>query len=162
MSNLLKRNTVLKVKEFLEKNFPEIELIQLEETARSAQDAAKSLKKEVGAIVKSLLFKNIKTNDYYLCLVSGDQYMSLDKLSKIIGNKIIKANADECKEVTGFSIGGIPPVAHIHAPTRVFIDKNFNKFDMIYAAAGHPYVVFGITFEEICIITQGKTIDFVQ
>ena len=73
MSNLLKRNTVLKVKEFLEKNFPEIELIQLEETARSAQDAAKSLKKEVGAIVKSLLFKNVETNDYYLCLVSGDQ-----------------------------------------------------------------------------------------
>ena len=91
MSNLLKRKTVLKVKEFLERNFPKIELIQLEETARSAQDAAKSLKKEVGAIVKSLLFKNVETNDYYLCLVSGDQYMSLDKLSKIIGNKIIKS-----------------------------------------------------------------------
>ena len=59
MSDLLKRTTVLKVKEFLEKNLPDIELIQLEETARSAQDAAKILKKEVGAIVKSLLFKNV-------------------------------------------------------------------------------------------------------
>ena len=121
MSNLLKRNTVLKVKEFLFKYLPNIELIQLGETARSAQDAAKSLKKEVGAIVKSLLFKNVEKNEYYLCLVSGDQYMSLDKLSKKIGNKIIKANADECKTVTGFSIGGIPPVAHNYPPTRVFI-----------------------------------------
>jgi len=156
MSNLLKRNTVLKVKEFLVKNLPKIELIQLEETARSAQDAARSLKKEVGAIVKSLLFKNVETNEYYLCLVSGDQYMSLDKLSKIIGNKIIKANADECKEITGFSIGGVPPVAHKHPPTRIFIDKNFSKFDIIYAAAGHPYVVFGISFSQLCKITKGE------
>ena len=162
MSNLLKRNTVLKVKEFLVKNLPKIELIQLEETARSAHDAAKSLKKEVGAIVKSLLFKNVETNEYYLCLISGDQYMSLDKLSKIIGNKIIKANADECKEVTGFSIGGVPPVAHANAPTRIFIDKNFNKFDMIYAAAGHPYVVFGITFNNLCLITNGEISDIVE
>ena len=162
MSNLLKRNTVLKVKEFLVKNLPKIELIQLEETARSAHDAAKSLKKEVGAIVKSLLFKNVETNEYYLCLISGDQYMSLDKLSKIVGNKIIKANADECKKVTGFSIGGVPPVAHIHPPTRIFIDKNFNKFDMIYAAAGHPYVVFGITFNNLCLITNGEISDIVE
>ena len=162
MSNLLKRNTVLKVKEFLDKNFPEIELIQLEETARSAQDAAKSLKKELGPIVKSLLFKNLETNNYYLCLVSGDQYMSLDKLSKIIGNKIIKANADECKEITGFSIGGVSPVAHANSPTRIFIDKNFNKFDMIYAAAGHPYVVFGITFDNLCSITKGEISDIVE
>ena len=162
MSDLLKRNTVLKVKEFLLKNLPEIELIQLNETARSAQDAAKSLKKEVGAIVKSLLFKNLEKNEYYLCLVSGDQYMSLDKLSKKIGNKIIKANADECKTVTGFSIGGIPPIAHINPPTRIFIDKNFNKFDKIYAAAGHPYVVFAITLDSLCSITKGEISDIVE
>jgi len=162
MSDLLKRTTVLKVKEFLVKNLPEIELIQLEETARSAQDAARSLKKEVGAIVKSLLFKNAETNEYYLCLVSGDQYMSLDKLSKIIENKIIKANADECKEVTGYSIGGVAPVAHTHPPTRIFIDKNLKKFDMIYAAAGHPYIVFGITFDNLYTVTKGEISDIVE
>ena len=162
MSDLLKRNTVLKVKEFLLKNLPEIELIQLDETARSAQDAAKSLKKEVGAIVKSLLFKNVEKNEYYLCLVSGDQYMSLDKLSKKIGNKIIKANADECKLITGFSIGGIPPVAHNYPPTRVLIDKNLNNFDTIYAAAGHPFIVFGITIDSLCSITKGEISDIVE
>ena len=162
MSDLLKRTTVLKVKEFLEKNLPDIELIQLEETARSAQDAAKTLKKEVGAIVKSLLFKNIETNEYYLCLVSGDQYLSLEKLSKIIGNKIAKANADECKEITGFSIGGVSPVAHTHSPSRIFIDEKLNRFNKIYAAAGHPYVVFGITFDNLHTITKGEINSIVE
>jgi len=162
MTNLLERKSVLKVKEFLKNIDDSLELIVLDETARTAEDAAKSLKKEVGSIVKSLLFKNIETNEYYLCLVSGDQYLSLEKLSKIIGNTIAKANADECKEITGFSIGGVPPVAHIHSPSRIFIDEKLNRFDMVYAAAGHPYVVFGITFEQLCQICKGNVIDFIE
>ncbi len=157
MSNLLKRKNVLKVKKYLNNIDDSIELIVLDETARTAEDAAKSLKKEVGAIVKSLLFKNAKTNEFYLCLVSGDQYISLKKLSKIIGNNnIIKANADECKMITGFSIGGVAPVAHSNTPSRIFIDENLNRFDIVYAAAGHPYVVFGITFHNLCLITKGE------
>ena len=162
MTNLLERKSVLKVKEFLKNIDDSLELIVLDETARTAEDAAKSLKKEVGSIVKSLLFKNIETNEYYLCLVSGDQYLSLEKLSKIIGNTIAKANADECKEITGFSIGGVPPVAHIHSPSRIFIDEKLNRFDMVYAAAGHPYVVFGITFEQLCQISKGNIVDFIE
>ena len=162
MTNLLEKKSVLKVKNYLQKFDPSIKLIELNTTARTAQDAANSLKQEVGAIVKSLLFKNVEKNEYYLCLVSGDQYISLDKLSKIIGNKIIKANADECKEVTGFSIGGVPPVAHIHSPSRIFIDEKLIRFDMVYAAAGHPYVVFEITFEQLCQISKGNIVDFIE
>ena len=83
-------------------------------------------------------------------------------LPKIIGNKIIKANADECKEVTGFSIGGVPPVAHIHSPSRIFIDEKLNRFNKVYAAAGHPYVVFEITFEQLCQISKGNIVDFIE
>ena len=162
MTNLLEKKNVLKVKNYLQKFDPSIKLIELNTTARTAQDAANSLKQEVGAIVKSLLFKNVETNEYYLCLVSGDQYISLDKLSKIIGNKIIKANADECKEVTGFSIGGVPPVAHIHSPSRIFIDEKLNRFNKVYAAAGNPYVVFEITFEQLCQISKGNIVDFIE
>ena len=162
MTNLLEKKNVLKVKNYLQKFDPSIKLIELNTTARTAQDAANSLKQEVGAIVKSLLFKNIETNEYYLCLVSGDQYMSLEKLSKIIGTKIEKANADECKEVTGFSIGGVPPVAHIHSPSRIFIDEKLNRFNKVYAAAGHPYVVFEITFEQLCQISKGNIVDFIE
>ena len=162
MSNLLERKNVLKVKKFLYNFDKEIELIILDETARTAKDAAKSLKRKVGAIVKSLLFKDTEFNEFYLCLVSGDKYMSLEKLSKIIGKDIIKANADECKQVSGFSIGGVAPVAHLHTPSRIFIDENLNRFNMIYAAAGHPFVVFGITYDNLCLITKGEINSIVQ
>ena len=156
MSNLFEKKNVIKVKEYLNNIDDSIKLIILDETARTAEDAAKSLKKEVGAIVKSLLFKSTDTSEFYLCLVSGDKYISLEKLSKIIGHNVIKANADECKKITGFSIGGVSPVAHSHPPSRIFIDENLNRFDTVYAAAGHPYVVFGITFQKLCLITKGE------
>ena len=162
MSNLLERKNVLRVKNFLNNFDEKIELIVLDQTARTSKDAAQSLKREVGAIVKSLLFKNTEFNEFYLCLVSGDKYMSLQKLSKIIGNKIVKANADECKKVTGFSIGGVSPIAHLHPPSRIFIDENLNRFNMVYAAAGHPFVVFGITYDNLCLITKAEINSIVQ
>ena len=162
MSNLLERKNVLRVKNFLNNFDEKIELIVLDETARTSIDAAQSLKREVGAIVKSLLFKNTEFNEFYLCLVSGDKYMSLEKLSKIIGKNIVKANADECKQVTGFSIGGVAPVAHLHSPSRIFIDENLNRFNMVYAAAGHPFVVFGITYDNLCLITKAEINSIVQ
>ena len=162
MSNLLERKNVLRVKNLLNNFDEKIELIILNETARTSIDAAQSLKREVGAIVKSLLFKNTEFNEFYLCLVSGDKYMSLQKLSKIIGNNIVKANADECKQVTGFSIGGVSPVSHLHTPSRIFIDENLNRFNMVYAAAGHPFVVFGITYDNLCLITKAEINSIVQ
>jgi len=161
MSNLLKRKSVLKVKEFLKNIDDSFELIILDETARTAEDAAKSLKKEVGAIVKSLIFKT-NDNDFYLCLVSGDNFISEKKLTVIIEKKVTKASADEVKTQTGFSIGGVPPVAHISPPTRIFIDESLKRFDIIFAAAGHPYVVFGITFENLFKITKGEIRDIVN
>lgn len=162
MSNLLEKKNVLKVKNFLNNFDEKIELIVLDETARTSIDAAQSLKREVGAIVKSLLFKNTEFNEFYLCLVSGDKYMSLEKLSKIIGKNIVKANADECKQVTGFSIGGVAPVAHLHKPSRIFIDENLDRFDIVYAAAGHPFVVFGITYDNLCLVTKAEINSIVQ
>ena len=156
MTNLLEKKSVRIVKDFLNNIDDSVKLIVLDKTARTAKDAAMSLKKEVGSIVKSLLFKNEETNVFYLCLVSGDQYLSLEKLTKILGSKIKKANADECKKVTGFSIGGVPPFAHLHPPARIFIDENLSRFDMIYAAAGHPYVVFGITFDKLCEFSKAE------
>ena len=156
MSKLLKRKSVIKVKEYLEYIDSSIDLIVLDETARTAKDAASSLNKEVGAIVKSLLFKNKETDNYYLCLVSGDKYADTNKISELANKNIEKANADECKKFTGFSIGGISPVAHDNMPTQIFIDENLKKYEMIFAAAGHPFVVFGISYNKLCEITKGK------
>ena len=160
--NLLEKKTVKTVLNFLQNYDQNFSPISLDTTARTAKDAAHSLKVDVGSIVKSLIFKSLKTNIYYLCLVSGDKFISEKKLSSIINDKIEKASAKQTKNYTGYSIGGVPPVGHSNAPSQIFIDSNLKRFEKIYAAAGHPYVVFGITFEQICNITKGKIIDFVQ
>ena len=154
MNNLLEKKTVKKVGTFLKKYDHNIKLITLDETARTAIDAAKSLNTEVGSIVKSLLFKDSE-NNFHLCLVSGDKFVSLEKISKIYNSLTIKANADECKKFTGFSIGGVAPVAHTNSPKSILIDKNLSNYEEIFAAAGHPHVVFGISFIALCEITKG-------
>ena len=154
MNDLLLKKTVKKVSDFLNKFDKNIELIALTKTARTANDAATSLNTDVGSIVKSLLFKDAK-NDFHLCLVSGDKFVSLEKISNLFNSKTTKANADECKKFTGFSIGGISPVAHENKPKSILIDTNLRKFNKIYAAAGHPHVVFGVTFKDLCDMTKG-------
>ena len=160
--NFLEKKTVRTVIDYLQNFDPNLSLIPLDTTARTAKDAAQSLDVEVGAIVKSLVFKPSNKNLYYLCLVSGDKFVSLKKLSLNINDDVEKASANEVKSQTGYSIGGVPPVAHVNSPSQIFIDSNLKRFEKIYAAAGHPYVVFGINFKQICQITNGKVIDFVE
>ena len=97
-----------------------------------------------------------------MCLVSGDKFISLKKLSFIINDEIEKASANEVKDHTGYSIGGVPPIGHMHPPNQIYIDSNLNLFKTIYAAAGHPYAVFAITFDNLCSITKAKINSIVQ
>ena len=158
MNNLLEKKNVKKVQSFLKKYDHNIKLIALDETARTAINAAQSLNTEVGSIVKSLLFKDLD-NNFHLCLVSGDKFVSLEKISKIYNSQTKKASADECKKFTGFSIGGVSPVAHTNSPKSILIDKNLSNYEEIFAAAGHPHVVFGISFVALCTITKGIEYD---
>jgi len=153
MENLLDKEPVKRVKEFIGKFNPELEVIVLNTTARTAIDAANSLNCEVGAIVKSLLFKAEDT--FLICLVAGDKKCSLNKLKKILGKKDVSmANADEVKNNTGFSIGGVAPIAHIKN-LNILIDNSLSRFKIIFAAAGHPSCVFKITYNELIKITKG-------
>ena len=161
MNELINRKAVTKVKNYLNKFDENIELIVLDETARTAIDAANSLKTEVGSIVKSLLFKD-NDNNYYLCLVSGDKYVSTDKISQLVGLTIKKTTAQECKEFTGYSIGGVSPIAHDSKPKLILIDKNLSKYEKVFAAAGHPYVVFGVTYLELVKLTNGTVNNIVE
>ena len=160
--SLLEKKTVRTVIDYLQNFDSNLSPISLNMTARTARDAAQSLDVEVGAIVKSLVFKPSNKKFYYLCLVSGDKFVSLNKLSLYFNDEVKKASANEVKINTGYSIGGVPPVAHINPPTQVLIDKNLKRFNKIYAAAGHPFVVFGISFEQICQITNAKVMNFVE
>jgi len=154
MEDLLNKEPVKKVKEFIKKFDPKLEVLVLDTTARTAQDAANSLKCEVGAIVKSLLFRS--ENSFLICLIAGDKRCSLNKLKKILQKKDVSmANADEVKKNTGFSIGGVAPVAHATS-LDILIDKSLNRFPYIFAAAGHPNCVFKITYKELIKITNGS------
>ena len=153
MEDLLNKGPVKKVKEFIKKFDPKLEVLVLDTTARTAQDAANSLKCEVGAIVKSLLFK--AENTFLICLIAGDKRCSLNKLKKTLQKKDVSmANADEVKKNTGFSIGGVAPVAQATS-LDILIDNSLNRFPYIFAAAGHPNCVFKITYDDLIKITKG-------
>jgi len=157
MESLLNKESVKRVQEYLKKFDSNLQILVLNETARTAIDAANSLKCEVGAIVKSLLFKT--EDSFIICLIAGDRKCSLNKLKKILQKKDVSmANADEVKNNTGFSIGGVAPVAHL-VTLNVLVDKSLNRFPYIFAAAGHPNCVFKITYNELIKITKGEEKD---
>tara|TARA_Y100000590_G_C15576564_1_gene960678 strand:- start:102 stop:584 length:483 start_codon:yes stop_codon:yes gene_type:complete len=154
MEDLLTKETVKRVQEFIKKFDPSLKILVLHTTARTAQDAANSLNCEVGAIVKSLLFKT--DGSFLICLIAGDKRCSLNKLKKIINKKDVSmANADEVKLITGFSIGGVSPVAHVNN-LDVLIDKSLARFNYVFAAAGHPNCVFKIDYNKLIKITKGS------
>ena len=154
MENFLNKEPVKRVQEFIRKFNPKLEVLVLDNTARTAKDAARSLNCEVGAIVKSLLFKT--DTEFLICLISGDRRCSLNKLKKILQKKDVSmANADQVKENTGFSIGGVAPVAHIKN-LDILIDKSLNRFQYVFGAAGHPNCVFKINYNQLIKITKGS------
>ena len=154
MEDLLSKEPVKRVKEFITKFDTKLNILVLETTARTAKDAAHSLQCEVGAIVKSLLFR--AESSFLICLIAGDKRCSLNKLKKILQKKDVSmANADEVKINTGFSIGGVAPVAHT-TNLDILIDKSLNRFQFVFAAAGHPNCVFKITYDQLIKITNGS------
>ena len=154
MENLLNKESVKRVENFIKKFDSKLQVLVLDTTARTAKDAANSLKCDVGAIVKSLLFK---TKEHFLiCLSAGERRCSLNKLKKILHKKDVSmANAEEVKKNTGFSIGGVSPVAHT-SNLDILVDKSLSRFKDIYAAAGHPNCVFKISYNELIKITNGS------
>ena len=154
MEDILNKEPVKRVQKFITLFDPNIKVLLLNSSARTAKDAAKSLNCEVGAIVKSLVFR--ANNSFLICLVAGDKRCSLNKLKKILSMKDVSmANADEVKTNTGFSIGGVAPIAHIKK-LDILIDKSLSKFEYMFAAAGHPHCVFKITYEQLIKITNGS------
>jgi len=157
MEDLLNKEPVKRVSQKL-KNFDKnLSVIVLDSSARTAQDAANSLNTEVGSIVKSLFLRT--KNSFLLCLVAGDKRCSLNKIKKILNEKDVSmGSADQVKEITGFTIGGVSPVAHLN-PLKIYIDESLSRFKNIYSAAGHPNCVFKIDFINLQKITNGEVMD---
>ena len=160
MQDLLNKEAVKRVNQKLKEYNEDLEIIVLESSARTAKDAADSLKTDVGSIIKSLFLRTQKS--FLLCLVAGDKRCSLNKIKKILNEKdVSRGNADQVKEITGFTIGGVSPVGHLK-PIKIFIDESLSRFPNIFGAAGHPNCVFKIDFENLQKITNGEINDIVE
>ena len=158
--SLLNKEPVKRAEKALKEFDEALSVTELENTARTALDAAKSLNCEVGAIVKSLLFKN--GDNYFLCLVSGDKRCSLNKLKKFFNSKDLSmASPNDVKEQTGYTIGGVSPIGHTNS-LQILVDSSLNRFKDLFAAAGHPNCIFKINFDDLIKITNGSIEDIIE
>ena len=160
MNDLLNKEPIKRVIETLSKFNENLKVQILEKTARTAKEAANALNCEEGAIVKSLVFKT--ETEFLVCLISGDKRCSLNKLKKVISKKDVSmASADEVKAQTGFTIGGVSPVGHIN-DLDIIIDKTLERFQIVYAAAGHPNSIFKIDILKLKDLTKGRVEDITE
>ncbi len=157
---LLEKEPVKRAEKSIKEYNSEMSVIVLDSSAKTAIEAASSLGCEVGAIVKSLLFKT--ENTFTLFLVSGDKKASLNKIKKTLNIKDASmASPDDVKNVTGYTIGGVSPVGHLNK-IEIFIDHSLARFENLYAAAGHPNCVFKTNFDDLQKITNGFIKDITQ
>ena len=160
MNSVLDKEPVKRVEKSIKKFDPKLKILFLEQTARTAEDAATAIGCNVGAIVKSLLFK--VSESFVLCLISGDQRCSLNKLKKFLNKKDVSmTNPEEVKKITGYTIGGVSPVGHLKK-IKIYIDNNLKRFTTVFAAAGHPNCIFKIEFDQLTILTSGKILDIAE
>ena len=153
MEDLLNKESVKRVVKVLNNFDNSLKVEVLNSSARTAKDAATSLNCEVGAIVKSLLLRT--EHNFILCLVAGDKRCSLNKVKKILNMKDVSmADAEQVKSQTGFSIGGVSPIANLNK-NKILIDTSLSRYEYVYAAAGHPNTIFKISYKQLIKLTEG-------
>ena len=136
----------------------ECAVIELSDSTRTAQDAASAIGCDVAQIVKSLVFKTKLSHQPILILASGSNRVNEKIIESHLTEKMTKADADFVREITGFAIGGIPPIGHKQAIELIFIDRDLLNFDSIWAAAGTPNAVFNLQSNDLLEMTNGKII----
>jgi prolyl-tRNA editing enzyme YbaK/EbsC (Cys-tRNA(Pro) deacylase) len=119
------------------------EIVRLADSTRTAPEAAAAVGCELGAIVKSLVFRGLSSGDPLLVLVSGDNRADETLVAATVGEDVERPDAAYVRSVTGYSIGGIPPVGH-PTPVPTLLDEDLLRFDTVWAAAGNPHAVFPI------------------
>ncbi len=133
-------------------------VIEFTESTRTAQEAAARVGVEVGQIVKSLIFRTAESGRPILVLTSGANRVNEQKLASYVGEPVVRADAEFVRAVTGFAIGGVPPVGHLQA-METYIDRHLLQYEKIWAAAGTPNAVFELTPRDLQAMTGGKVVD---
>ena len=133
------------------------DVVMLPVTGRTAADAATALGVELGQIAKSIVFRRRSDDKAVLVVTSGDLRVDEKKVSALVG-ALGRADADFVKASTGFSIGGVAPVAH-RTPPVIVVDRELFRFGQVWAAAGHPHAVFPLSPDELVALTGAPVED---
>ena len=134
------------------------EVVELPDSTRTAVEAANAIGCTVAQIVKSLVFRGAESGKAILIEASGVNRVNEKAVALIVGEAIVKADADFVREKTGFAIGGIPPVGHATEMGAVLIDEDLLQYAELWAAAGTPHAVFPLTSDELIRIAAGKVV----
>lgn len=137
----------------------ECKVLEMPNSTRTSLDAAHAIGCHLAQIAKSLIFRTKETGKAILVSASGPNQVDMMILEDHVGEGVVKADADFVKDVTGFAIGGIPPVGHKHVIDFVYIDKDLLEFEEVWAAAGTPNAVFCIKSQDLVRATKGKVIN---
>lgn len=132
-------------------------VIEHAESTRTAQEAAERAGCELGQIVKSLIFRGKTSGKPILVLTSGANRVDEKRIAAYAGEPIGRADADFVRAVTGFAIGGVPPIGHAQA-METYLDEDFLQYETIWAAAGTPNAIFELTTTDLQKMTGGKTV----
>ena len=156
MSDDLK-SSAQKVQKALQAQCLNCEVVQMHKTTRTAKYAAQAVGCEVGQIVKSLVFKSATSRKPILVVASGANRVNEKVLARQVSEPVKMADPEFVRQMTGFAIGGVPPIGHLQ-PLTIFIDEDLLHYKEIWAAAGTPRAVFKLTPDELKTITAGTVI----
>lgn len=149
-----------RVADYLNRCGIDTKVVRLDKTTRTAELAAQAIGCPVGAIVKSLVF--LADGKPILVLASGDHRVSTEKVAALVeAEQVVIARASEVKEITGFAIGGVPPVAQDNV-CAILMDEQLRRFDVVYAAAGSPFDIFPVTPSDLERIAGARLCDVIE
>ncbi len=132
------------------------EVKRFPEGTRTAEDAARAIGCSLGQIVKSLVF--LAAGRPVVALISGTNRLDSERLGRLAGRPVAKADAETTRRATGFAIGGVPPFGHLE-PLAIYIDRDLLGYDVVWAAAGRPDSVFAIAPDRLLEISGGEAAD---
>jgi prolyl-tRNA editing enzyme YbaK/EbsC (Cys-tRNA(Pro) deacylase) len=155
--NAKRKPSAQKVQEALNAHNLASEVVQMTDITRSAADAARAVGCEVGQIVKSLVFEGKISHQPILVATSGANRVNEKAVQQSVAEPVKIAKPEYVRQMTGFAIGGVPPVGH-DRPLKIFIDEDLLQYDEIWAAAGTPHAVFRLTPDDLKMITNGTVI----
>ena len=157
MSEELSSPSARRVQAVLKEKGLTVQVQVLSDSTRTSVEAAAAVGCEVGQIAKSLIFRTKQTRRPILVIASGPNRVNEKKLAERLGEPIERADPEWVREITGFAIGGIPPVAHL-TPVETLLDEDLWQYQQIWAAGGTPHSLFDLTPDQLAEITGGEKI----